>query len=77
MPLHLGVFVISNTKRSLNNFIHAIDRFYTKVVFYTDTNSLYNENKLWEKIEKTGLVGQNRLHRKNDYKEEGIWYALF
>ena len=25
MPLHLGAFVLSNSKRIMNNFIHAID----------------------------------------------------
>ena len=27
MPLHLGSFVLSNSKRIMNNFIHAIDGF--------------------------------------------------
>ena len=27
MPLHLGAFVLSNSKRIMNNFIHAIDGF--------------------------------------------------
>ena len=46
MPLHLGAFVLSNSKRILNNFIHAINGFYTNDVYYTDTDSLYFENKL-------------------------------
>ena len=29
MPLHLGAFVLSNSKRIMNNFIHAINGFYT------------------------------------------------
>ena len=29
MPLHFGAFVLSNSKRNTNNFIHAIDGFYT------------------------------------------------
>ena len=32
MPLHLGAFVLSNSKRIMNNFIHAIDGFYTNDV---------------------------------------------
>ena len=32
MPLHLGVFVISNSERNMNNFIHAIDGFYNNDV---------------------------------------------
>ena len=49
MPLHLGAFVLSNIKRIMNNFIHAIDRFYSNDVYYTDCDSLYIENKHWKK----------------------------
>ena len=34
MPVHLGASVLSNSKRTLNNFIHAIKGFYTNDVFY-------------------------------------------
>ena len=40
MPLHLGAFVLSNTKRIMDNFIHVIDGFYTNDVYYTDTDSI-------------------------------------
>ena len=33
MPLHLGAFVLSNSKRIMNNFIHAIDGFYSNDVY--------------------------------------------
>ena len=45
LPLHLAVFILSNSKRIMNIFIHAIDGFYTNDVNYTDTDSLYIENK--------------------------------
>ena len=77
MPLHLGAFVLSNSKRIMNNFIHAINGFYTNDVYYTDTDSLYIENKHWDKLEKAGLVGKNLLQGKNDYKDGGIFYSLF
>ena len=77
MPLHLGAFVLSNSKRNMNNFIHAIGGFYTNDVYYTDTNSLYIENKHWEKLDKAGLVGKNLLQGKNDYKDGGVFYGLF
>ena len=38
MPLHLGGFVLSNSKRIMNNFIHAINGFFTNDVYYTDTD---------------------------------------
>ena len=77
MPLHLGAFVLSNSKRIMNNFIHAINEFYTDDVYYTDTDSLYNENKHWDKLDKSGLVGKGLLQGKNDYKDGGIIYGLF
>ena len=76
IPLQMGAFVLANGKRILNNFIHAIRSFYTNDVYYTDTDSFYSENKHWDELDKTGLVGKRRLRGKNDYKEEGIWYGL-
>ena len=66
MTIHLGAFVLSNSKRFMVNFIHAIFGFYTNDVFYTDTDSLYIENKHWDKLDKAGLVGKNLLQGKND-----------
>ena len=43
----------------------------------TDTDSLYIENKHWDKLEKAGLVGKNLLQEKNDKKDGGIFYGLF
>ena len=77
MPLHLGAFVLSNSKRIMNNFIHAINGFYTNDVYYKDTDSLYTEKKHWEKLEEAGLVGKELLQGENDYKDGGIFYALF
>ena len=61
----------------MNIFLHAIDGFYSNVLNYTDTESLYIENKHWDKLDKAGLVGKNRLQSKNGYEEGGIWYGLF
>ena len=61
----------------MNNFIHAIDGFYTKDVYFTETDSLYFESKYWDNLNKAGLVGKNLLRGKNDYGDGGIFYALF
>ena len=66
MPLHLVAFVLSNSKRIMNNLIHASDGFYTNDVYYTDTDSLYIENKHWDKLDKAGLVGKGLLQGKNN-----------
>ena len=77
MPLHMGAFVLSNSKRIMNISIHAIDAFYTNDVFYTGTDSLDIENKYRNKLDKAGLVDKKRLQGKNNYKEGGIWYGFF
>ena len=61
----------------MKNFIHAMDGFNTNNVYYTDTDSLYNENKHWDKLNHAGLVGKKLLQSQNDYKDGGIFYALF
>ena len=77
LPLQLAVFILSNSERTMNNFIHAIDGFFTNDVYYIDTDSLYIESKHWEKLDKAGLVGKNFLRGKNDYKVGGFFYGLF
>ena len=76
MPLHLGGFVLSNSKRIMKKFIHAINGIYTNDVYYTDTDSLYIENKHWDKLDDAGLVGKNLLQGEDDYKNGGIFYGL-
>ena len=77
MPLPLGAFVLSNSKTILNIFMHANKRFYTNDIYYGDTDSFYLENKLWEKLDKAGLVGKALLQGKNDYKDGRMVYGLF
>ena len=77
MALQLGAFLLSNSERIMNSFIHAIIGFYANDVFYTDTDSLYIENKHWDQLDKAGLVGKNLLEGKYDFKEGGIFYGLF
>ena len=77
LPLQLAVFILSNSKRIMNDFIHAIDGFYTNDVYYTDTDSLYIESKHWDKLKEQNFVGKNLLQGKNDYGDGGIIYALF
>ena len=77
MALHLGASVLSNSKRFMINFIHAINGFFTIDLYYRVTDSVYNENKHWDELNESGLVGKNLLQGKNDYKDGGIWFGLF
>ena len=77
MPLHLGSFVLSNSKKITNNFLHAINGFCTNDVYYGDTDSVYIENKHWHNLDKAGLVVKNLLKGKIDYKDGGfLWIVL-
>ena len=60
----------------MNKFIQAINGFYRNDVYYTDTDSLYFENKYWYKLDEAWLVGKKLLHCKIDYKS-GYIYGLF
>ena len=77
MLSQLGAFILSNSKRIMNNFIRVIDGFKTNNVYYQDTDSLYIEKKHWEKLNENGLVGNDLLEGKNDYGGWGIFYSLF
>ena len=39
LPLQLAAFILSSSKKIMNNFIHAINGFYTNDVYYSDTES--------------------------------------
>ena len=77
MLLHLGAFVLSNSKRIIIIFIDAINGFYTIDLYYEDTYSMYIENKHWDKHDKAGLVGKTLQQGKNDHKDGGFLYGLF
>ena len=76
-PLNFAAFVLSNRKKTRNNFFHTIDGFYTNDVYYSDTDSLYIEFKHCDKLDNAGLFQKNLLQGKNDYRGGGILYGLF
>ena len=43
--LHLGAFILSNSKKTRINFDREINRFYNNNIYFSDTDSLYIENK--------------------------------
>ena len=77
LPSHLGAFILSNSKRIMNNFIREINGFYNNSIYYGDTDSLYIEKKYWDVLDKANLVGKNLCQGKNDYRSGGIFYGLF
>ena len=77
LPAVLGAFILSNSKRIMNNFIREINGFYNNKIYYTDCDSLYIEKKYWDVLDKANLVGENLCQGKNDYKTGGIFYGLY
>ena len=76
LPAVLGAFILSNSKRIMNNFIREINGFYNNSIHYGDTDSLYIERKYWDVLDKANLV-ESLCQGKNDYKTGGIFYGLF
>ena len=77
MPSHLGVFVLSQSKRILNKFVNEIDGFYSNKVIYQDTIWLYIQMVYYQKLKEAGYFGKNLGQEKNDYRDGGIFYRLF
>ena len=73
----MGAFILSNSKRIMNNFIREFNGFYNNSKDYGDTDSLYIEKKYWDVLDKANLVGKNLCQGKNDYKTGSIFYGLF
>ncbi|ESO92183.1 hypothetical protein LOTGIDRAFT_162839 [Lottia gigantea] len=77
-PSHLGSFVLSHSKKIMNNFIRVIDGFYKPEIYYTDTDSLYISSSNWDKLNEAGLVSENDYCKgKNDYGDGGIIFGLY
>ena len=77
MPSQLGAYILSISKRIMNNFVEVIDGFKTNNVFYQDTDSLYIAKKHWDILNEAGYVGSNLLQAINDFNESGIFFGLF
>ena len=58
LPAHLWAFILSNSERTLNNFVREISGFFIKNIYYGDTDSLYIEKKFWDVLDKAKLIGE-------------------
>ncbi len=61
----------------MNNFFLAIDAFKKPGGYYGDTDSIYTNQKNYEKLEQLGKVGGNLCQGKNDYGSGGLIFGLF
>ena len=77
MPSHSGNYLLSHSKRLMNNVIKQIGGFYITCVYYTDTDSLYIHKKYWSDLVDNGFVAKSFGLGQNDYGNLGIFYAWF
>ena len=77
MPSHFGSFILSHSKRLMNEVINQTGGFYNNSIYYTDKDSLYIHKKYWSHLVDNGFVGKSLGLGKNDYGNSGIFYAWF
>lgn len=76
-PTIFGSYILSQSRRIMNNFIHTIDGFNNFKVWYTDTDSLYIDIDSYKTLQQLGHVGSELGQGSNDYDENVITYGLF
>ena len=59
MPTHFGSYILSHSKRLMNNVIEQIGCFYNNSTFYTDTNSPYIQKQYWSDLIDNGFIGKS------------------
>ena len=74
---HLGSFILSHSKRLMNDVILALDGFKNKKIYYGCTDSIYTNNNDYEILKTKGLIGKDLCQSKNDYGKGGTLYGLF
>ena len=77
IPSHFGSYILSHSKRLMNNVFREIDGFYSNNIYYGDTDSGYIHKKHWSTLVEKGFVGKSLGLGKNDYGDSGIFYAWF
>ena len=77
MPSNLGSYILSLSKRLLNDGIKQVDCFYNNSFYYADTDSLYIHKKYWSDLVENGFVGKSHGLSKNEYANSGILYVWF
>ena len=77
LPSHLGSFILSISKRNMNNFIREIRGFFNSSIHCGDTGSLYIEKKYWYKLDKANLFREDLWQAKKDLKSGGTFSGIF
>ena len=59
MPSHFGSYILSHSKRLMNDVIKEINGFYNHIIYYTDTDSLDIHKRYWSTLVDKGYVGKS------------------
>ena len=73
-PCHIGSFILSHSKRLMNDVILALDGFKNNKLHYGDTDSVYIHNNDYEILKTKGSIGKDLYQSKNDYGKGGNLY---
>ena len=77
MPSDFGSYILSHSKRLLNEVIIQIGGFHNDTIYYGATDSMYAHKQYWSDLVDNGFVGKPLGLGKNDYGNSGIFYAWF
>lgn len=76
-PSQFGSYILSHSRKAMNEYIHAIDGFNQFKVWYTDTDSIYIDEDSYYKLMSLGYVGDALGQGKNDNGNNIIIKAYF
>ena len=76
-PCCLGAFIISHSKRLMNDVVIALDGYKNYNKNYSDTDSKYIHKNHYDIVKGQRLLGKDILQSKNNYWNAGILDGLF
>ena len=77
MQSHYGTYILSKSKRLMNDVIKQLGGFNNNTIYYGDTDFLYIHMKHWSSSVDNGFAGKGLGFSKNDYGNSGRFYAWF
>ena len=76
-PFQFGSYILSHSKRMMNDVIQQKVGFYNNSFYHTDTDSRYIHKKYWSSLFDNGFVGKSFGWVRNDYGNSGIFMLGF
>ena len=77
MLSHFGSYILSHSKRIMNEVIKEIVGFQHNSIYYGDTDSMYIHRKSWSDLVNNGFVGKTLGLGINECGNSGIFYSWF